>query len=223
MYVYIYIYILCEEFFLPPTRQTSFPYNAVISSASPRCQHLTWFLSLPLDCSTLLFFLPCLFSFLLYPLLFQQYISISNNRPTASTPLFHFSALRLWLPRGAVATARIKAFQLHLQSQKKNEPVWFCSTQWWEEKVNRGQFLVLISCTTKNVSLTTYLITRSHSLTLKSHDENVRYPTCFILYSSKNGREKYKWDYNNKTYLQKCWFKENLCFKVKEYKASSSS
>lgn len=116
-----YMYVSSEEFLFCLQQERFFsPYNAVISSASPPCRYFTWFLG-PISPSGLqhIPFLPGLLPFLLCLLLF--YSSIFQFQTLA--PLHqHLSFISL-LPRGAVATAGIKAFQPHLLSQKKNKPL----------------------------------------------------------------------------------------------------
>lgn len=166
-----------------------FPFNAVISSASPpgNISHGSSPLSLPLDCSTLLFSsLTCS-----PPSFASWYIAVSDNHPAASTPLLHFSALFLAgfrLPRGAVASwnksfstspavnftckTRLQGFvYLSDEKTKKNKtPDW-------------GQFFILVSCSTINVYLCSEGLTLSFiHLIIAPLD----HPSPSLLYSSLN-------------------------------------
>lgn len=87
-------------------------------------------LSLPPDCSTLLLsslacslssFASCFFSVVYFNFRHPPCYVCTSPSFLRCVPRWH------WLPPGAVATAGIKAFQLHLQSQKKNKPVGSCS------------------------------------------------------------------------------------------------
>lgn len=119
--------------FPPPTREVFFfffSFNAVISSASPpaNTSHGSSPLSLPPECSTLLFPLSLVLFPPLPPGIFQfQTITPPHPRLSFSSPLCSLLGSgyleALW-PTG------IKAFQLHLQSQNKNKTAGFCSPQW---------------------------------------------------------------------------------------------
>lgn len=146
------MYVFSKEFLFCLQLERLFFFHIMLLSPLPalpaNTSHGSSALSLPLDCSTLLLsslacslssFASCFFSVVYFN--FRHSPRCIHTSPSflRSIPCWH------WLPRGTVATAGIKAFQLHLQSQKKNKPV---GVLFREKKVNWGQFLVLVSCNT---------------------------------------------------------------------------
>lgn len=151
----IYVCAQSRVSFPPPTRGVFFffflpLFNAVISCASPPANashgsspHLSLWTAAHS-------FFPPLSLVLVPPLpsgIFQfQIITPRYIHSLSFIPPLCSSFLEALWPTG------IKAFQLHLQTQNKNNAAGFCSSQWWKKTTPHWGF-ILESCNTINYNL----------------------------------------------------------------------